>query len=148
MIDDHHVQAASTATLLLTATDGVLGTHSRYRGLRGRIVRAFQRLGYDETTLAIYDKALTDGDLLLRVLARPAERRGIAALLQRHHVHDVGYFGPGTLEQSPPSMRAEPDLPRNSWPLGRPVRPGPAPCPSAGSHPAIDGHSWRNPHCY
>jgi hypothetical protein len=29
MICDHHDQAASTATLLRTATDGVLGTHSR-----------------------------------------------------------------------------------------------------------------------
>ncbi len=29
MIGDHHDQAASTATLLRTATDGVLGTHSR-----------------------------------------------------------------------------------------------------------------------
>ena len=29
MISDHHDQAASTATLLLTATDGVLGTHGR-----------------------------------------------------------------------------------------------------------------------
>ena len=75
--------------------------HGRYHGLRGRIVRAFQRPGYDETTLAIYDQALTDGDVLLRVPARPAERRGIAALLQRHHVHDVGYFGPGTLGQFP-----------------------------------------------
>jgi hypothetical protein len=64
-------------------------------------VRTLQRLGYDETTLAIYDETLRDGDLLLRVPARPAERRGIAALLQRHHVHDVGYFGPGTLEQFP-----------------------------------------------
>jgi hypothetical protein len=29
MIGDHHDQAASTATLLLTATHGVLGTDSR-----------------------------------------------------------------------------------------------------------------------
>src|SRR5215469_11548323 len=79
----------------------ILDEHGRYHRLRGRILRAFQRLGYDESTLAIYDKALTDGDLLLRVPACPAERRGIAALLQRHHVHDVGYFGPGTLEQFP-----------------------------------------------
>jgi hypothetical protein len=78
-----------------------LDEHGRYHGLRGRIVRAFQRLGYGETTLAIYDKALTDADLLLRVPARPAERRGIAALLQRHYVHDAGYFGPGTLKQFP-----------------------------------------------
>jgi hypothetical protein len=79
----------------------ILDEHGRYHGLRGRIVRAFQRLGYDETTLEIYDEALRDGDLLLHVPARPADRQRIAALLQRHQVHDVGYFGPGTFEQFP-----------------------------------------------
>ena len=41
------------------------------------------------------------GDLLLHVPAQPAERRRVAGLLQRHHVHDVGYFAPGTFEQFP-----------------------------------------------
>ncbi len=72
-----------------------------YHGLRGRVVRTLQRLGYDGTTLAIYDEALADGDLLLRVPVRPADRTRIAALLQRHGVHDLGYFGPGTFEQFP-----------------------------------------------
>jgi hypothetical protein len=79
----------------------ILDAHGRYHGLRARIVRAFQQLGYDETTLAIYDEALRDGDLLLHVPARPEDSGRIAALLQRHHVHDVGYFGPGTFEQFP-----------------------------------------------
>jgi hypothetical protein len=79
----------------------ILDEHGRYHGLRGRIVRAFQRLGYDEATLEIYDEALRRGDLLLHVPAPPAERRRIAALLQRHQVHDVGYFAPGTFEQFP-----------------------------------------------
>ena len=79
----------------------ILDAHGHYHGLRGRIVRAFQQLGYDETTLAIYDEALRDGELVLHVPARPADRGRIAALLQRHHVHDVGYFGPGTFEQFP-----------------------------------------------
>jgi hypothetical protein len=79
----------------------ILDEHGRYHGLRGRIVRTFQRLGYDGATLATYDEALQDGDLLLQVPARPADRRRIAALLQRHQVHDVGYFGPGTFEQFP-----------------------------------------------
>jgi hypothetical protein len=79
----------------------ILDEHGRYHGLRGRIVRAFQRLGYDETALAIYDEALKGGDLLLQVPVRPAERRRIVALLQRHDVHDLGYFGPGTFEQFP-----------------------------------------------
>jgi hypothetical protein len=77
----------------------ILDAHGRYHGLRARVVRAFQDLGYDAQTLAIYDEALRHGDLLLHVPARPADRYRIAALLQRHGVHDVGYFGPGTFEQ-------------------------------------------------
>jgi len=79
----------------------ILDVHGRYHGLRARIVRAFQQLGYDQETLGIYDEALRHGDLLLHVPARPADRLRIAALLQRHQVHDVGYFGPGTFEQFP-----------------------------------------------
>src|SRR5215471_4155268 len=79
----------------------ILDIDGRYHGLRARIVRAFQRLGYDETTLEIYDEALAKGDMLLEVPVRPTERRRIVALLQRHDVHDVGYFGSGTFEQFP-----------------------------------------------
>ncbi len=45
----------------------ILDEYGRYHGLRGRIARAFQRLGYDETTLAIYNEALNHGDLPLQV---------------------------------------------------------------------------------
>ena len=80
---------------------GILDEHGRHHGLRGRVVRAFQRLGYDGTTLEMYDEALRAGDLLLQVPVRPNERCHVAELLQHHHVHDVGYFGPGTFEQFP-----------------------------------------------
>ena len=114
----------------------ILDADGRYHGLRGRVVRTLQRLGYDETTLDIYDEALKDGDLLLHVPARPADRYRIAALLQRHQVHDVGYFGPGTFEQFPSPIRADPELPGNSWPPLRLARPGPravpAVCPKGG----------------
>ena len=66
----------------------VLDEYGRYHGLRARIVRTLQGFGYDGTTLAIYDEALRKGDLLL-----------LAALLQRHGVHDMGYFGPGRFQQ-------------------------------------------------
>jgi hypothetical protein len=79
----------------------ILDEHGRYHGLRGRIVRAFQRLGYDGETMERLDEALRDGDLLLHVPASPHDRYRIGALLQRHQVHDVGYFGPGTFEQFP-----------------------------------------------
>ena len=79
----------------------ILDADGRYHGLRGRVVRTLQRMGYDGTTLAIYDEALRHGDLVLHVPVRPKDRGRIAALLQRHGVHDVGYFGPGTFEQFP-----------------------------------------------
>jgi hypothetical protein len=79
----------------------ILDEYGRYHGLRGRIVRTLQRMGYDGTTLAIYDEALRNGDLVLHVPVRPKDRSRIAALLQRRGVHDVGYFGPGTFEQFP-----------------------------------------------
>ena len=92
-----------TAVEILCGEHGarILDEHGRYHGLRGRIVRAFQRLGYDETTLEIYDEALRKGDLLLQVPAPPAQRRRVVELLQHHHVHEVGYFAPGTFEQFP-----------------------------------------------
>ena len=79
----------------------ILDKDGRYHGLRARIVRTLQGFGYDGTTLAIYDEALRNGDLLLHVPARPKDSSRIAALLQRHGVHDLGYFGPGTFEQFP-----------------------------------------------
>ena len=79
----------------------ILDAHGRYHGLRGRVVRTLQGFGYDGETLSIYDEALRKGDLLLHVPARPKDRSRIAVLLQRHGVHDVGYFGPGTFEQFP-----------------------------------------------
>jgi hypothetical protein len=79
----------------------ILDEHGRYHGLRGRVVRAFQRLGYDGETMQRLDEALRGGDLLLHVPAPPDDRYRIGALLQRHQVHDVGYFAPGTFEQFP-----------------------------------------------
>jgi hypothetical protein len=82
----------------------ILDAHGRYHGPRARIVRAFRQIGYDGNTLAIYDEALGHGELILPVPAPPADRDRIAALLHRHQVHDVGYFGPGTFEQFPPRI--------------------------------------------
>ena len=79
----------------------ILDQDGRYQRLRARMVPALQRFGYDGTMLAIYDEALRDGDLLLHVPVRHADRQRIAALLQRHQVHDLGYFGAGTFEQFP-----------------------------------------------
>jgi hypothetical protein len=68
-----------TAVEILCGEHGarILDEHGRYHGLHARIVRAFQRLGYDETTLEIYDEALRKGDLLLQVPAPPARRRQV-----------------------------------------------------------------------
>jgi hypothetical protein len=120
-------------------------------------VRAFQQLGYDETTLAIYDLAIYDealrrGDLLLHVPARPQDSDRTAALLQRHGVHDVGYLGPGTFEQFPlPQYGLTPIRPSAAGRCGRPVRQDLVPCPPNARQevtPAIYGQSRRNWRCY
>ena len=100
-LDSAGVDVAAVEILCGERGAAILDEHGRHHGLRGRVVRAFQRLGYDGTTLAIYDEALSSGDMLLQVPVRPAQRRRIAELLQHHHVHDLGYFGPGTFEQFP-----------------------------------------------
>jgi hypothetical protein len=76
----------------------ILDAH-RYHGLRARIVRAFQQIGYDEITLAIYDEVLGHGELVLHVRRpRPtvtASRRCCIAtrftmwLLRARHVRAV-----------------------------------------------------------
>jgi hypothetical protein len=45
--------------------------------------------------------AVNRADVLLQAFFGPTERSRIAAPLQHHYGHDVGYFGPGTLEQFP-----------------------------------------------
>jgi hypothetical protein len=100
-LDSAGVDVAAVEILCGEQGARILDEDGRYHGLRGRVVRTLQRFGYDGTTLAIYDEALRDGDLLLHVPVRPKDRSHIAALLQRHQVHDLGYFGPGTFEQFP-----------------------------------------------
>jgi hypothetical protein len=77
----------------------ILDKDGRHHGLHARLVRGFQQLGYDQTTLAIYDEALRDGALLLHVPAAPGDSRNVADIMRRHGVGDIGYFGTGTFEQ-------------------------------------------------
>ncbi len=77
----------------------ILDEDGSHHGLHARLVRGFQRLGYDQTSLAIYDEALRDGSLLLHVPAGPRDSRKIAHILWRHGARDIGYFGTGTFEQ-------------------------------------------------
>jgi len=86
-------------------------------------------MGYDGTTLAIYDEALRKGDLLLPVPDAPKDRSSIATPLQRHGVHDLGYIGPGTFEQFPILDRADPDLPGTAHCFGGPYVQDRAPFP-------------------
>jgi hypothetical protein len=82
----------------------ILDEHGRHHGLRGRVVRAFQWLGYDGTTLATYDEAPRDGDLLLQVPVRPKERRRIAELLQPTTFTMWATSDRAHSSSSPPSM--------------------------------------------
>jgi hypothetical protein len=77
----------------------ILDQDGRNHGLFARLVRGVQRLGYDQTTLAIYNEALRSGSLVLHVPAGLGDSRHVAEILWRHGVGDIGYFGTGTFEQ-------------------------------------------------
>jgi hypothetical protein len=77
----------------------LLGAHRDGRA-RVAIGRASDYYG-PHGTGSVAGDTVFKGDLLLQVPAPPAQRRRVAELLQRHHVHDVGYFAPGTFEQFP-----------------------------------------------
>lgn len=78
------------------------GSNDQRCGQAGQSVTTRQtRAAWQNSTRETYDEALRHGDLRLQVPVRPADRYHITALLQRHQVHDVGYFGLGTFEQFP-----------------------------------------------
>jgi hypothetical protein len=138
LTDSAGIDVAAVEILCGEAGARILDARGRYHGLRGRVARTLQGFGYDLDDLR---RALGKGDLLLHVPARPADSSRIAALLQRHGVHDLGCCGPGAFEQFPSSMRADPGLTRNSRPFRRLMRPGPRAVPAAfpsGGHP----HDW------
>lgn len=113
-------------------------------------MRTLQWMGYDGTTVAIYDEAPRKGDLLLPVPGAPKDRSSIAALLQRHGVHDLGYIGPGTFEQFPSSTGLTPTCPeqptasavRTSRTARRSRR-----MPVRRSDPPIHRYARRTRHC-
>ena len=148
LTDSARVDVAAVEILCGEQGARILDARGRYHGLRGRVVRTLQGFGYD---LGGPRGALRKGDLLLHMPARPADSSRIAALLQRHGVHDLGYCGPGTFEQFPSSMGTGPHLTRNSRPFRRLVRPGPravpAACLSGGHTRTIARHARCNRHC-
>lgn len=77
----------------------ILDERGEHHGLKAHLVRGFQRLGYDQTTLAIFDEALRDGGLLLHVPASQHNARAVAAMMWRHGARSIGYFGAGTFEE-------------------------------------------------
>ena len=83
-------------------------------GCGGRVVRAFQQLGYDAETLQIFDEALRGGDLLLHV---PAPRRTVTASRRRSSATRSTMWvtsGRARSSSSPSSTRTDPGLARST----------------------------------
>src|SRR4029077_19950763 len=49
----------------------ILDEHGRYHGLRGRVVRAFQRLGYDGVDPEVFDEAVRARRAMLQASVAP-----------------------------------------------------------------------------
>jgi hypothetical protein len=92
----------------------ILDEHGRYHGLRGRVVRAFQQLGYDAEAGQIFDEALRGGDLLL-LFQRP--RRTVTASQRRSSATRSTMWatsGRARSSSSPSSTRTDPGLARST----------------------------------
>jgi hypothetical protein len=70
----------------------ILDRTGQEHGLRTRVVRWFQNLGYDENILAVYEEALDDGQSLLTVPCPADSRYRVAGLLAANGAHGVIYF--------------------------------------------------------
>ncbi len=67
-------------------------------GLRARVVRFLQNLGYDESILAVYYEGLSKGESLLTVPCPAADRYRLGQVLIARGAHGVIYFGAGSAE--------------------------------------------------
>jgi hypothetical protein len=77
----------------------ILDINGDQHGYTTRVLRAIQKLGYDQTFLAIYDEALHRGQAVLTVGCSHAVTRPVAQLLDARGGHAIVWFGRGTAEQ-------------------------------------------------
>lgn len=67
-------------------------------GFWPRFLRTLQRMGYDESILAVYDEGLRSGEALVTVPCDPENRYEIGRTLRGHGGHAIIYFGRGRAE--------------------------------------------------
>jgi hypothetical protein len=62
-------------------------------GLRARLTRFVENLGYDQETLSLYDEGVRKGESIVAVPSGPRESAWLGRMLADHEGHSVFYFG-------------------------------------------------------
>jgi hypothetical protein len=89
-----------SAVQILDGAEGarILDPTGVEHGLRARVVRFLQNLGYDESILAVYYEGLSKGECLLTVPCPAVDRYRLGQVLVARGAHGVIYFGAGAAE--------------------------------------------------
>jgi hypothetical protein len=92
---------AVTGARILYGPEGVriLDINGDEHGYPTRVIRALQKIGYDQNLLAIYDEGLRKGDSLLTVGCKHEDALPVAAILLTYGGHGMVWFGKGLVEQ-------------------------------------------------
>lgn len=92
---------AVTEARILYGPEGVriLDINGAEHGYATRVIRALQKIGYDQNLLAIYDEGLRKGDALLTVGCKHEDALPVAAILATYGGHGMVWFGKGLAEQ-------------------------------------------------
>ena len=67
-------------------------------GRRAKLVRFFQKWGYDDAVMSLYDEGLRKGESVVVVPAARDAKDDIVGLLHHHRGHALYYFGTGSAE--------------------------------------------------
>lgn len=62
-------------------------------GVRARVIRFFENLGYDQETLSLYDDGVRKGESIVAVPATAHESESLGRVMADHDGHAVFYFG-------------------------------------------------------
>jgi nucleotide-binding universal stress UspA family protein len=76
----------------------ILDTNGTEHGWHAKLVRFFQKWGYDDAVLNLYDEGLRKGESVFVIPSTPEDKIALARLLQRHQGHAIHYFGLRTAE--------------------------------------------------
>ena len=87
-----------SADLQITEGAAELSPSGRGYGLRARVQRLVQNLGYEGEHLRMIERELSHGHALVGIAVEEATKALVVGVLHRHGAHDVHFYGRFVIE--------------------------------------------------